>query len=560
MSVHVYGDTPVDLLKRVRPGEDDAIKQYRLDNYEPTTKGPCGKAIDIVSKIFNPNLSSIVFPQTDNADLLKEYTMEYYPEYNSIMSFNKDVTLKKMIADANALMVVKPKSHPESDQERAFPIVMIYSSDVVWDWDDEHYLLFIAETKESGKTRFTFDYVDNQSILRFEAVNPRNSQEGIQITILEEYFHNFVDQYGVKEIPAWRLRGNALPTPDGRIVYESFFSNAKANWNYAIIHESDVLGAFTKHTHPQRWMVGEECTNAEMRDGVQYRCSNGILRNPGLKTAYPCNKCGGSGRMGGSPYEDFVITRKKLEDGTMTAKPVGYVEVPVEATKLLSDRVDAMIMKGNAAINMDVEDKVGENQSGIAKVYDRSAQNNIIFAIGTVMFDIHVNTQLYFINKYLFGTEAKSTGKQLNESLPQVNKPTQFNIETTSEIIAGFKISKEAGVDRNFLQAKQIELFSRDMETNPDLKRYYIAIVNLDPLFAMTQDEIDSNVSQGFIRKVDVVIHSNLKPFVDRAIAEDHEFINLPKEEQFEKIETYAAELLAKEQPKVTMQFPPVVA
>src|SRR5688572_15822044 len=91
MSVHVYGTKPEELLSRVRPGEDQEITQYRLDNYEPTTKAPAGKAIKITSKIFNPNLSSIVFPSdNENAKRLQDYTLYYYPTYNSIVVFNKD--------------------------------------------------------------------------------------------------------------------------------------------------------------------------------------------------------------------------------------------------------------------------------------------------------------------------------------------------------------------------------------------------------------------------------------------------------------------------------------
>src|SRR5687768_4941071 len=97
MSVHVYGDKPVDLLSRARPGEDEEITQYRLDNYEAETKAPAGKAIKIISKIFNPNLLSIIWPaENENAAKLKDYTLYYYPVYNSLVSFNKDVTLKKI--------------------------------------------------------------------------------------------------------------------------------------------------------------------------------------------------------------------------------------------------------------------------------------------------------------------------------------------------------------------------------------------------------------------------------------------------------------------------------
>lgn len=553
MAVHVYGEKPEELLNRVRPGEDEAIKKYRIDNYEPTTKAPCGKAIKIVSKIFNPNLSSVVFKDTPNAKKLKEYTMEYFPVYNSIISYNKDVTLKKMISDANALQVVKPSRRPQNDAEKVRPIVVIYSSESIWYWDHEHFLVFLSKEKVKDTEYFTFEYIDYSEIIKFRVSSPKEDQLVFEVMEDESYKHGFRDRRGDVQVPAWRLGGNYIPLPDGEVVYESFFADAQAHWNLSIIHESDVLGAFIKHMNPQRMVYGDECNNQKMVDGILYKCREGTLMGKD-GSIMECDVCGGSGKYASSPYQDHIILKSKLDEmGTTSIEPVSYVRVPTDATKLLSDRADAMVAKGNAAINMDIEDKVGENQSGIAKVYDRSAQNNTIFDIASRLFDVLLNNQFYFINKWMNGVEDASAGKTTDDNLPQVNKPTQFNIESVAELIEGFKASKESGIDRNVLQAKAIDIISRDMETNPDRKKYFINIIDMDPLFGMSQDELDANLAQGLIYKTDAVIHNNTKSFVDRALSEDRNFLEASKPDKLVKLKQYAEELISAEKPKVTL-------
>ena len=555
MAVHVYGEKPVKLLDRVRPGEDEDIKQYRLLNYEPTTKAPCGKAIKIVSKMFNPNLSSIRFKSdTDGAKRLHEYTMEYYPEYNTLTAFNKDVTLKKMIADPNGVIAVKPMKAVENDAEAVMPIVVIYGSDNVWYYDIDHYLIFIKkeEIKDKG-ILYTFDYYDDEWYRRFTVMAPREDKIIIE-DLPESYPHKFLDKDNKPEIPAWKLRGNTIALDNGELIYESFFADAQPHWNLSIIHESDVLGAFVKHMNPQRYIVGETCTNTQMYEGIQVKCHRGTLTSPDGKTRLACDVCGGTGKVASSPYEDHIILKSKLDEmQNVSIDSVGYVKVQTEATKMLEERADKCVEKGSSAINMDIEDKVGENQSGIAKVYDRSAQNDTIYDMACVMYDIHFQNEFYFINKYMNAVVARSVNKTVDDNLPEVNKPTRFNIESIAELIAGFEAGKKSGLDRNFLQAKELEILNRELDTDPDRKKYYSLIISLDPLFGMTQIEIDSNLNRGLIRKVDAVIHANLKLFVDRAIRENKNFEELERDKQFEILDKYALEIIDSE--KVTLDF-----
>jgi hypothetical protein len=559
MSVHVYGRKPTELLSRVRPGEDGEITDYRLENHEPTTKAPCGKAIKIVSKIFNPNLMSIVFPpDNEGANKLKEYTMEYYPNFNSIVIYNKDVVLKKMIADPNGMLAVKPERMPRNDAERVKPIVVTYGSEAIWNWDFDHVLVNTGIEESKDGKYFTFDYYDSEKYMKLRYASPRENE--LEEEVLETYTTNFRDKDNQPEIPVWRLRGNSIALDTGEILYESFFADAKPHWNLAVIHESDVLAAFIKHMHPQRYVIGEECTNEQIFDGILVRCHQGIFK--GVKSGKPhfygtCSKCNGLGRVASSPYQDHVILKEKLDEMGTSMEPIGYVQVPVDATKMLEERAEKMAKKGSSAINMDVEDEVGEVQSGVAKTIDRSAQSDTIYDIGSVMCDVHLQNEFYFINKYMNQVEVTSRGGKVDESLPTINKPTRFNVESIAELVNNFKAGKDSGLDRNFLQAKMLEILNRDLETNPGLKKYYSDILNLDPLFGLTTDDIDSQLSKGTIRKLDVTIHYNLKPFVDKALSADKTFLEKTKEDQIEVLETFAQELIDSEEPQITIPVEP---
>lgn len=553
MSVHVYGTKPEELLARVRPGEDDEITQYRLDNYEATTKAPCGKAIKIVSKIFNPNLMSIVFPENENAKKLEEYTMFYYPNFNSLVIYNKDVVLKKMIADPNGVIAVKPLRMPQNDAERVKPIVVTYGSEAIWNWDADHFLINTFVDKNKDGIFYTFDYYDSHVYMKIRAASPKENE--LEVEELEVYATNFLDKDNQPEIPAWRLRGNSIALDTGEILYESFFADAKPHWNLSVIHENDVMASFVKHMHPQRYIIGEECNNEQVFEGILMRCNRGVFK--GMDHGKPvnygvCGKCNGLGRIANSPYEDHIIMKSKLDEFQGTSMdPVGYVKVPVDATKMLEERAERMANKGSAAINMDVEDEVGENQSGVAKVIDRSAQSDTIYDIGSVVCDVHLQNEFYFINKFMNSTEDKSANRKTEDNLPQINKPTRFNVESIAELVNNFKAGKESGLDRNFLQAKMSEILTRDLETNPGLKGYYMSIINLDPLFGLNSDEIDAQMMKGTVRKIDVVIHFNLRPFVDRALSKDRGFLEKRKEEQLVILEGFAQELITSEEPKL---------
>lgn len=554
MSWHLYGVKPEKLLQRTRPNEDPDITQYRLDNYEPITKSAADKAVHIVSKIFNPNLYSIRWKDKNKVtDELRSYTLEYYPSYNSIVNFAKDVLLRKMLADPNGVAVVTVENVPDIQSERLHPVLKIYGSKSIFYHDEDHYL--ISTKVEEKDNRHFFEYYDRQRTISFSAyIKPNGASKDLIVEEEKVYKYNFT------EIPVWSLRGMSESMDNGEIIFKSFFSSAVPYWNNAITHESDVFASYIRHIHPQRYELTEACNYKWEYEGQMYPCRTGQIKYP--NGTIQCPHCSGSGYNPVGPYGVYQYTKDKLsESGPLGVDPVGYITVPTDATKMLEERAQRMIKEGMWSINMDVEDEVGENQSGIAKVIDRSAQHDTLYNIGSVVYDVHLTNFYYFANKLMFGVEAVSLNQGVevvDKNLPEINKPTHFDIGSINELLNDFKLAKEAGIDSSYLQLKQIEIQSRDLTTNPDLKMFSTLLLELDPLPGMSRGDIDQNVQKGYNRKVDAVIHFNLKSFVERATREDKNFMKLDREQQIEKLEEYGEELIKEAKPVIDMSlFPP---
>lgn len=541
MSWHIYGVTPVDLLERVRPNEPPEVTKYRLENYEPTTKSAADKALQVVAKIFNPNLYSIRWKDKNpESEELESETLEYYPVYNSIVNYMQQVVLRRMIADPNGVIVAKLSEMPKLSTERVKPTLIVYGCEAIWNYDYDHYLIFLHNENDNGINWFYFEYYSRVEYIQFRAYISPTDQ--LEVDEIETYPYNF------KDIPVWHLGGKSESLSDGTVIYKSYFDSAIPFWNLAIIHNSDLLGCMVNHIYPQKYELSEPCSYRWDWEGVAWPCRNGKIKYGKGEDGHEmdCPQCGGSGwrNMAGS-FGVYKFSKDKLSEGDSPTgiDPVGYITVPIDAAQMLKDHAADMEKKGMWAINMEVEDEVGEVQSGIAKTIDRSAQRDTLASIAEVMFETHLENTFYFFDQYMFGSDDSE------KNLPEINKPTQFEIYSPAELITNFQTAKTAGLDPNFLQIKQEEILTRDLTTNTDLKKFGFLLLDLDPLPGMTDVTISSNVMRGFNRQVDAVIHFNIKRFVERAMIEDKTFGEKPREDQIAILEEYGNEMIKENKP-----------
>jgi hypothetical protein len=543
MRIHIYGDKPTEILKRVRPREPEEIKKYREENYEPTTKATASKALSIVGKIFNPALFKIQWKkQTANGQKLADYTLQYFPRYNSIIKFLSEAGLKKTIADPNGVFVIRPREVPVTDLQMVEPEIKVYGSPAIWYKDEDHYLIHIkTEDVQRGK-RYHFEYYDKMTIIDFSvmAIN----QKQLEVRIKLEYQHRF------GELPLWYLSGETETTDNGEEYYISFFEPAVPFWNKAVIHESDLDAAFIMHLHPQKVVAAEEC-DFQFDD---QRCQNGWIQNPDGKPRQ-CPSCHGTGKkIAVGPFGVHMVKQEKLEYGMQMTAPVQYVTVPTDPTKLLKERVDEQHVKGLEALNMDVIDKVGENQSGIAKVIDRGELYDFLYKIADVMFDVDLQNIYYFFNRYMFGVQDSNPGRNLASNLPEILKPVMFDLSSASEMTAEYAVAKQASVNPEYLRQKQIAIAIKEYAGSPDLQRKVVTMLELDPLPEITPTDMEVKLALGTISKRDAVIHDNMGSFVDKASADKEGFYLLTKAEKLEIIQKLADEFISANQVKLNVE------
>lgn len=549
MAVHVYGEVPTELLNITRPNEDPAIKAYRLSVYQPKTKSTANKALSIVSKIFNPSIYRIIWNgQAKNGKALEDYCMEYYPVFNSVLGFLQETALPKMIADPNGVMVARPKTLEIADVERAQPLALIYGSKTIWHFTLDACLILKKFVEEKKTKYYYFEYYDKEVIVDFIYVKHTSGE--FEITDQIEY------QHGCKTMPVWQLRGQPEAQDDGTIIYKSFFEPATPYWNDAIGHESDLKGAFQNHIHPLRYEYDEECNHKYQGQA----CRRGTISMPDGKSI-PCPSCNGTGYKGAanSPYRIIRINRDKTPgtpDNAGFPVPAGFITVPTEPTSLLDEYVDKQHLKGLEALNMDVVNKVGANQSGIAKVIDRGELYDFLTRISTVVFDIHLTNIFYYFNCLMFGVTDKE-GKDTN--LPTVSKPTKFDISSTNELIEQLSQAKTAGLNPNYLKAATNEIIEKKF-TDPITRQNLQLIIDNDPLPDYSPDVVTMLQTSGNYKTSDVVIHFNIAQFIARAMNEmGDKFIEMDKKSRQAILEGYAKELIAATKTQIQQPEPAIV-
>ena len=520
MAVHIYAAKPLKLLNRVRPREDPAVKLYRLESYEPITTATADKGMVTVQKIMNPKLYTIKFPESGKE--LEQYLFQNYPYYRNVMTYVNDVLIRGMIGDPNSVAIVMPLDMTITDSEKAQPIVDIAKSDQVWDYEfAKWYLIHRKEEKRGKEIVDYFHYIDKTNILYFKTIL---KDKEIRVEEISSYAHN------IGEPPVWFLGGIISKMNYNGALYRSFFSAALPHWNKAVTSDSDLDGAFVNHMHPIRVELTEDC-------GFVFndmRCMGGKITMADGRESQ-CPSCFGTGRKSvKSPYGVYQVTKPGLGEAASPIAPVSYVNVPTEPTEMLGRRVQAQLDKGLAALNMFFE--VGEIQSGIAKVLDRSELYDFLLTLSTVVFDVHINNIIRYTAEYLYMN--KTEGK-----LPQIQKPVSFDLLTAQEDATVLSAAQNAGLDSTYIRMKMVNMIQKDLYGKPIEMAMALDALTFNTLTGNTVDEVITLLNTGLITEEQATIYANINSIIQDLYNEYPDFNSFPYERKEELINAEAAEI-----------------
>lgn len=542
MAVHYSGVLPVDLIESYRPNEPKDIQEYRLNVYEPTTKSSADRTLNVLSKIQKSGNSSIDFPEeTPNIieeNTLKKYLTIDYPEFKSFDKFLFGVMLKHSIIDPNSLALVKPLRSTENDTDFVQPIIRLFPSrNVVDKWESVYYTILLDEKsiiKKNGRE------VEEGNIYLF--ITKKNIIKAIQIEEIEggKKIYDIIIEYefDFDKTPAFTLKGDVVEDTFP-YCYQSYTSGILPHWNKAIRLQSDQDAQFVMHAYLERYEMEIECSN-----GCTYNDDEGYhtvtLKNGSCRM---CQTCQGSGKGNTrSPYGVTSIKKDMLEENPLFPGAT-YLEKPIDILAAYKEEINDQINSGFASINMEVLEKVGENQSGKAKLVDRDSLNDFLLKVSDNVFDNLMDNSITMINDWRYGFLPNT-----DEQLPKINKPTSFDIETAKTITESMQNLKGAGATPEAILLLQVDLIDKIFPNDQNKREFHKLSIKLDPLAGLSAEEKESVVLSQGTSQLSYIISSNTSQYIIRAIEENPDFLTLPFKDQESKMEEFAKQEIQTQQ------------
>ena len=519
MGVHMTGDNPKKLLDIKRPNEDKEAKTYRLESYKPKTKSSANKATSIINRIYNERLFSITFPKNPSTlvsdeDTLQTYLTEEMPLYVSLINFLKTVFTKMHLKDANGLIGVLPIDFDVDDGKILEPIPIFYTSEELVDFEDGVYYTILREKKKKGQERLS---VTKQKVIIY-------TSDKITVLFREKISDNWtlrldhVHNFGFP--PAFRVGGIVIDTHPPQL-FESFIAGVLPHWDDAVSMNSDLSFAIVNHLYPREWEIPVDCNG----DG----CSGGKIRRQdagGKDIDIDCPICSGSGKMTSrGPANIHFVNKDALNpDAPLPLPPFGVGEKELGSTELLVQLTKDEIRKGFEAINMDIVNEVGENQSGVAKVIDRQDLDGFLDVYSGHVFKFVIPNIILNITMWRYWEIYNHNKKLIKETLPIIKEPTTFDVFSITLLTDELEKLTKAGVGGVTLLGIQKDIIDKRF-TDEFTKNFFGTILDVDPISHLTNNDI--MVQSRVIGQTEMYIHTYSRDLVEEAMSAKEGFLSL---------------------------------
>jgi len=547
MGIHVDGDPPTKLLEEKRPNEAEEIRAYRLEVYKPITKAVSRKVISILGRIFNERRFSVIIPDVPNKKIkedngLREYLKVGYPQYRTLLNYIKTVFIKQNVGDPNGVIVVAPtfESIEKDDTEFLDPLPVYYEAARILDFiEDDYFVIDITKhTEKNRKYAHRKDKtVDKVMIIDTEFIRIY-TRDLNDTRLFWEFRHNFGRPF------VFRTGGITAEdmTP---YAYESFIAGVLPHWDKAVALSSDLDAMITLYMYPEKWEVEtvcSVCSGSRQVDSMVYSGTGSAVEK------VKCNHCKGTGRMTRSPFNIHTVSSDALRpEANLPLPPMGYVQKDVEIPRWVDEKLASEIEAGLNAINMDIVNKTGENQSGISKAIDRQELDSFLQTYSDHIFDYVIPNIVRFTVLWRYWLPKLVNDKEAREYVPEINKPTRFDIVSANFLIDEMKTAKEAGLDPSIIKAMQIDIIEK-MFTGAEKEKVKTAII-IDSYAGRNSEDLSVLRGNNVITAEEWFIKENLPMLLFVAEENDPKFNDKPILEKRDIVRDLGKAEYAKQKP-----------
>ena len=533
------------LIDTMRPGESERYKQWRRDNYIPENKTPCFKVLNILKKGIRSEdwkidwSQSNEFPQIKESETLEEYTDDNYPFWNSVENWMYSFGIKKLLTDPNAILVVMPINFDIEPTEYYKPYTYIIESKKILDYKINEYVIFESDRKcvyysngrkySNGKV---LTIITSTEIWEAEQTGTKN-EDGSNFNLILKMVHN------IGYLPAWQMGGFVSNHFGDYVLYESFIASMLPGLDKAAREMSDLDAEVIQNIFSTMWRV----------DGTDCNTCSGIGKVPTPQGSVVCPTCKGDGNFKRSPEKDIVIKSSALSPTSVPIPPAGYLTKPTDIVKLQDERIQAHILNALSSIGMDYI--VGSlNQSGVSKQYDREEANNFVYSVYYHIVENILNDVYFFINEYRYSIVVPNYDDRIS-MLPRINIPQRFDIFSEGVVMQQIQAAKSANVDSLITDQLEIDLVSKYFYNNPELRDKIVTTKQCNPLPGLTEQEKSDLLLTKSVSKEDVVLSNYIVSFIDKAIDENENFLNLSRQEKLDILYAFAKQKIEEISPSV---------
>jgi hypothetical protein len=521
------------LIDRSRPGENEEIKAYRRSIFKTVTKSPCDKVVNSLKKIIKaPDFKidykeSYVPPIVNEEETLEEYCEEYLPLYRSVTNWFLQVGLTNNLTDPNGAIVVLPYDYNVASNEYVKPLPYFITSENIHSYKENEHILYksdrVYEYYSKGRkyTDNIFIYIDTEEIYEIKKLD----FDG-QFEVKLVYKLNF------NRLPAFRSGGLHWKMVDNLPLYKSLVDGMLPYLDIAAREWSDLEAEVVQHMYSTMWYYStQDCTECK-----------GLGKTTRAGKQVVCGRCDGSGKMKFSPYHSIKVNPQQFGENPIPTPPAGYIQKSTEIVKVQDERIKSHIKNALGAIHMDF--LVSADQSGIAKAYDRDELNNWVFGCA-YHFVWNIIKPIYsIICDYRYSVIVPDKKKR-EEMLPFISVPTKYELITANIIGDQVKQAREAQMDSTIINELEWE-YARKAFNNDKvvLGKMYAEKIH-DPFSTLDSAAVGDLYLTGEIPQIDFVLSTYITSFIERALVENTNFLDLDYKAQNAILVKYATEKIA---------------
>lgn len=519
LNQHFTGEFNIELQKAYQPSEPGWVAEYKKETFESPTKAVTQKIINIIKSISRASDFTVIYKEKDVYDIntvISEYVKNFFLE-----NFNS------FILDANGMCLTIPEAYYKNqeitDTSNYLNIICVnFSTTHLKVYDD--YIVF----KESDKVVWK---VDKNSYLRIEKKDEKNYIE-------KEYIHK------LGYIPA-RYQGgfeNKIEQKN-KVEYfrESFIQAIVPYFNKAVRKDIDKEAGIKMHLYPDKAVAATAvCTDCNGKGNIS-RYEND------REIQHKCNTCHGSGTIANGMFGLYLVKNKK--NSTEVADPdwfpAKYIEKSLEPITLLDTFVKDDILSGLKGVCMDFLDEMPTTESGISKSYDWEQTNKFLYNIAYYITVFAMPFDIKTIAYLRLGHLKDYQFSDIDEILPTINTPKNYDIITLTSLEANIKNAREYNLSGNIIDSLEVEFINKRFAGNQAMIDYHTACIEMNPFNNINQEEKFMMLQSGTISREDLAISDNIEYLIKVASSNDKSFYTKSYEEKYNALLALATKKLS---------------